>query len=169
MEKPSFKNNVTRLLDSRKVKYRLLTYDYAAGVQSAVEVAQAVGLPPEQVFKTLVVLADDPRHKPMLVIVPGPESLDLRGFARAAGVKKARMASHEEAETLTGLQTGGISALALINKGFEAYLDAQARALVTIAVSAGERGANVELPVTDLVALTRARWVELTGSQTHAR
>lgn len=165
MENPTFKNNVTRLLDSRKVKHRVLTYEYAAGVHSAVEVAEAVGLPAGQVFKTLVVLADEPRRKPMLVIVPGPETLDLRAFAREAGVKKARMAPHAEAEALTGLQTGGISALALINKGFDTYLDARARAYTTIAVSAGERGANVELAVADLVALTRARWVELRDAQ----
>ncbi len=154
MEKSPFKNNVTRLLDSRKVRYRLLRYDYAGGVHSAVEVAEAVGMPPAQVFKTLVVLADEPRRKPMLVIVPGPATLDLRAFAKAAGIKKARMAAHEEAEALTGLQTGGISALALINKGFDVYLAEQARAFATIAVSAGERGANVELPVAELVKLT---------------
>ena len=159
-----FKNNVTRLLDSRKVQYRALTYAYAEGVHSAVEVAEAVGLPLRQVFKTLVVLADDAKRKPMLVIIPGPDSLDLKTFARAAGAKKVRMAPHDEAERLTGLQTGGISALALINKGFEVYLDAQANEWATIAVSAGERGANVELPVADLVALTRARVVSLSQS-----
>jgi Cys-tRNA(Pro)/Cys-tRNA(Cys) deacylase len=164
MEKSSFKNNVTRLLDSRKVSYHVLTYNYAGGVHSAVEVAEAVGLPPGQVFKTLVVLADEPRRKPMLVIVPGPATLDLRAFAKAAGIKKARMAPHDEAEALTGLQTGGISALALINKGFDVYIATNARAFDTIAVSAGERGANVVLPVADLVNLTRARWLEIDGA-----
>lgn len=156
-----YKNNVTRLLESRKVAYRLLQYDYDAGVHSAVEVAEAVGLPAEQVYKTLVVLADDAKHKPMLVIVPGPETVDMRVLAKGVGVKKARMAPYEEAERLTGLQPGGISALALINKGFEVWLDARARNLEKIAVSAGERGANVEVPVKDLVALTRARWLSL--------
>ena len=56
----------------------------------------------------------------MLVIVPGPETLDLRIFAKGAHAKKVKMATHEQAEAMTGLQTGGISALALINKGFEA-------------------------------------------------
>ena len=77
-----FKNNVTRLLDSRKVKYRVHEYDYAAGVHSATEVAAAVGLSPEQVFKTLVVLPDQPNRKPCLVMVPGPLTLDLRVFVR---------------------------------------------------------------------------------------
>ena len=157
-----FKNNVTRFLDNKKVRYQLFTYDYDAGVQSAVEVAAAIGLPPAQVFKTLVALADDLRRKPMLVIVPGPETLDLRIFARAVNAKKVKMATHDQAEALTGLQTGGISALALINKGFEVYLDARAQDFAEIAVSAGQRGANLLLPVTTLVKLVNAHVVRLT-------
>ena len=156
-----FKNNVTRFLDSKKVTYQLFTYDYDAGVQSAVEVAAAIGLPPEQVFKTLVALDDDPRRKPLLVIVPGPETLDLRVLAKAVNVKKIKMATHDQAETLTGLQTGGISALALINKGFDVYLDDRAQAFERIAVSAGQRGANILLPVKELVKLVNARIVRL--------
>ena len=155
------KNNVTRLLDSRKIRYTVHLYDYDAGVRSAVEVAEAVGLPPDQVFKTLVVLPEETQRKPMLVIVPGPETLDLKVLAKGARVKKARMAAHEQAEKLTGLQTGGISPLALINKGFDIYIDQRALGYATIAVSAGQRGANIELPVNDLIKLTNARAIEL--------
>lgn len=156
-----FKNNVTRFLDSKKVKYQAYQYDYDGGVHSAVEVAEAIGLPPEQVFKTLVVMPDQPGRKPMLVVIPGPDTLDLKMLAKAAKLKKAKMASHEQAESLTGLQTGGISPLALINRGFDVYLDRSASDHDTIAVSAGERGANIQLPVKDLVKLTRARLVDL--------
>ena len=155
--KNEFKNNVTRFLDSQKVAYQVFTYDYEAGVRSAVEVAQAIGVPPEQVFKTLVALADQPNRKPMLVVIPGPATLDLKALAAAVGIKKAKMALHEQAEQLTGLQTGGISPLALINKGFDIYLDAQAQGFTQIAVSAGQRGANILLPVKELIRLTRAR------------
>lgn len=158
-----FKNNVTRFLDSKKVAYQVYTYDYDAGVHSAVEVAAAIGLPPEQVFKTLVALADAPRRKPLLVIVPGPETLDLRVLARVVNVKKIKMATHDQAEALTGLQTGGISALALINKGFDVYLDDRAQSFERIAVSAGQRGANILLPVKELVRLVNARLIQLTG------
>jgi len=158
-----FKNNVTRFLDSQKVSYQLFTYDYDAGVHSAVEVAAAIGLPVLQVFKTLVALADDPHRKPLLVLVPGPDTLDLKALAKAVDTKKVKMAAHEEAERLTGLQTGGISALALINKGFDVYLDDQAAQFATIAVSAGQRGANILLSVQDLVRLTRARTARLKG------
>ena len=108
------------------MKYRVFTYNYDEGVHSAIEVAEAIGLPPTQVYKTLVAQTDDPKRKPMLVIVPGPDTLDLRALAKAVNAKKVKMATHADAEKLTGLQTGGISALALINKGFDVYLDGQA-------------------------------------------
>lgn len=156
-----FKNNVTRLLDSRRIDYQVFTFDYDAGIDSAVKVAEAIGLPPQQVFKTLVVEPEDANRKPLLVLIPGPDNLDLKALARAARLKKARMATHGRAEALTGLQTGGISPLALVNKGFDVYLDAQAEGFDRIAVSAGERGANILLPVADLVKLVRARVVRL--------
>jgi Cys-tRNA(Pro)/Cys-tRNA(Cys) deacylase len=158
-----FKNNITRLLDAQKVKYQVFTYRYDNDIHSAVEVAEAIGLPAAQVFKTLVAQADDPKRKPMLVVVPGQDTLDLRVLAKAVNTKKIKMASHTDAEKMTGLQTGGISALALINKGFDVYLDEQANRFEQIAVSAGQRGANILLPVKDLVRLTRARVVNLAG------
>jgi Cys-tRNA(Pro)/Cys-tRNA(Cys) deacylase len=161
-----FKNNVTRLLDGKKVAYQLHQYDYNAGIHAATDVAAAIGLPEEQVFKTLVALADQPpsggkRPKPMLVVIPGPATLDLKSLAKAVNLKKVRMATHAEAETLTGLQTGGISPLALIHKGFDIYLDQRAQAYTTIAVSAGQRGVNLQIAVADLMKLTHARWVAL--------
>lgn len=161
MTQEEFKNNITRMLDSKKIPFRAHTYDYDAGVHSAVEVAQAIGLPSEQVFKTLVALSADAGHKPMLVVIPGPDSLDLKNLAKAARIKKARMATHDQAESLTGLQTGGISPLALINRGFTVYLDRRAQNFATIAISAGERGANLEIGVKDLIKLVGARVVDL--------
>jgi Cys-tRNA(Pro)/Cys-tRNA(Cys) deacylase len=156
-----FRNNTTRFLDAQKVTYQVFTYRYDEGGHSAIEVAEAIGLPQAQVYKTLVAQADDPKRKPMLVIVPGPDILDLRVLAKAVNAKKVKMATHADAEKLTGLQTGGISALALINKGFDVYLDERANQFERIAVSAGQRGANILMPVKDLVRLTRARIVNL--------
>jgi Cys-tRNA(Pro)/Cys-tRNA(Cys) deacylase len=153
----AFTNNVTRFLDSRRIRYQLFTFDYDAGVDSAVKVAEAIGLPAAQVFKTLVVQPDEANRKPMLVIIPAADTLDLKAFAKAVKLKKARMATHEQAEALTGLQTGGISPLSLINKGFDIYLDAQAQQFDAIAISAGQRGANVLVPVKELIQVTRAR------------
>lgn len=157
----SFTNNATRFLDTKRVAYRTHTYAYSDETHSATAVAEAIGKSAEAVFKSLVVLSNQPGEKPMLVVIPGPDTLDLKALARAVGVKKARMASHAQAEELTGLQTGGISPLALINKGFAIYLDDQAKRFDTIVISAGERGKQIELSVKDLVKLTRARFITL--------
>jgi Cys-tRNA(Pro)/Cys-tRNA(Cys) deacylase len=156
-----FRNNVTRLLESHQIRYSVHTYDYEAGVHSATEVAAAINLPPERVYKTLVVLADRPDQKPMLVVLPGPDTLNLKALARAVGTKKLRMASHTQAESLTGLQTGGISPLALLNRGFQIYISDQAQSHDSIAVSAGQRGVNLELQVNDFLNLTGARLVDV--------
>ncbi len=121
------------------------------------------GCPNERVFKTLVALPDQPNAKPVLAVIPGPANLDLKLLAKALGVKKARMASHAQAESLTGLQTGGISPLALVNRGFKVYLDTSATEHATIAVSAGQRGVNLELDPDDLMAVTGARLAQLCG------
>lgn len=153
----SFTNNATRLLDSRRISYQVHEYDYDDGVHSAVEVAVAIDRVPERVFKTLVVLPDQPNAKPILAVIPGPDTLDLKRLAKAIGVKKARMSSHAQAEQLTGLQTGGISPIALVNKGFRVFIDASAEQHDTIVVSAGQRGVNLELRPQDLIKLTRAK------------
>ena len=89
--------------------------------------------------------------------------MDLKKLAQATGEKKLRMATQREAESLTGLQVGGISALALLNKGFKVYLDATAEAFDTILVSAGQRGINLQLAVADLVKVVNARLADLSA------
>ncbi len=149
------KTNAMRVLDSHKVVYK--TWDYSPEIHSAVEAAQAMGAPVECVYKTLVVMREGSRAKPLLVMAPGNCKLDLRALAGAAGDKKLRMASQKEAEALTGLKVGGIGALALLNKGFELWLDSAAMSHERIFVNAGQRGENIELCVDDLVRVTNAR------------
>ena len=148
-----------RALEARKIPYRVFTFP--PEVHSASGVADAVGLPYEQVYKTLVALR--PEGKPMLIMIAGDRELDLKRVAKAVGEKKVRMASYKEAEGLTGLQVGGISALALLNKGFEVCIDRAAEDLDEVIVSAGKRGLDLRLAVADLVRVTGARWVEATG------
>jgi Cys-tRNA(Pro)/Cys-tRNA(Cys) deacylase len=143
-----------RLLESRQIAHTVYTYD-ADRFPGAGEVAAAIGLPASQVFKTLVTLPD--QGKPILAVVPADSELDLKALAAAAGVKKVRMAPQAEAERMTGLQKGGISALALLNKGFVVYLDRSALAHERIAMSAGERGIQVALAPGDFIRLTNAR------------
>ncbi|NLG27689.1 MAG: aminoacyl-tRNA deacylase [Chloroflexi bacterium] len=151
------KTNAMRLLEGKRVVYTAHHWTYAADQHAAGDVAVQLGLPPAQVFKTLVVLSPTPKARPLLVIVGGDREVDLKKLAAAAAEKKLAMATQREAETLTGLQVGGISALALINKGYRIYLDAAANAWPTIVVSAGQRGVSVQLGVADLVKVTGAR------------
>ena len=150
------KSNLLRLLEARQIPYQ--AYTYAADLRSAEAVARVLGVPAREVYKTLVVLP--PPGAPLLVIVPGPCTLDLKQLARALGEKKLRMAAHKEAEELTGLRVGGISALALLDRGFRVYIERAAQALTEFVVSAGQRGMNLRLRVDDFVRLTKARFVQ---------
>ncbi|MGI5916324.1 MAG: aminoacyl-tRNA deacylase [Anaerolineae bacterium] len=156
------RTNAMRLLDARKVPYEV--HRFSDEIHSAEGVADALGLPAGQVFKTLVALPVTPKGRPLLAIVPGHLELNLKQLARAAGEKKVRMATQKEAETLTGLQVGGISALALLNKGFRIYLDQSADRFARILVSAGQRGINLELAPADLIRVTGARTAPLAGA-----
>jgi Cys-tRNA(Pro)/Cys-tRNA(Cys) deacylase len=150
------KTNAMRMLEARKVPFETYTFD--PDIHSANGVAEALGLPAHQVYKTLVVVR--PRGKPLLVLMAGDRELDLKRLARAVGEKKLSMASYREAEFLTGLQVGGISALALVNRGFDMYIDRADTSHVL--VSAGCRGINLMLSVEDLIRITRAKVIEAT-------
>lgn len=152
------KTNAMRVLDQRKIPYAV--HEYSPEIHSASEAAVAMGRPVECVYKTLVVMREAPKAKPLLVMVPGDRELDLRQLARASGDKKLRMAAQKEAESLTGLLVGGIGALALLHRGFEIWIDPDARAHERICVNAGQRGINLELRVDDLARVTGARWFE---------
>jgi Cys-tRNA(Pro)/Cys-tRNA(Cys) deacylase len=147
-------NNVTRFLDSRKVKY--IAHELPAEKLGAVEAAQHMGVSPEQVFKTIVIVRE--KKKPVLAVIPGPRVVDLKLLAAFLGEKKVSLPTEREAEQLTGLQAGGISPLALINKGFQVVIDASAQNYPEIHISGGQRGLNIRLPVKDLAALTNARF-----------
>lgn len=152
----SEKTNAMRWLDAQHIAYE--SHYFSPTIHSADGVAKALGLPPRQVFKTLVVKRE--KGRPLLVIVPGDRELDLRRLARSIGDKALAMASQRDAERVTGLQVGGISALALVNRGFDVYLDNSAQGFDQILVSAGKRGINLQLRVRDLIQATGARLVE---------
>jgi Cys-tRNA(Pro)/Cys-tRNA(Cys) deacylase len=147
------KLNSMRILDQQNVNYTVR--EFPDSIHSADGVADYFDLSPDMVYKTLVVLP--PRGKAMLVMVAGSRELNLKKLAKAVGQKKVQMAPKKEAEKLTGLQTGGISALALMHKNFPVYIDRPALNLDRILVSAGKRGINVELPVPDLIKITKAK------------
>ncbi|MCB0103974.1 MAG: Cys-tRNA(Pro) deacylase [Anaerolineales bacterium] len=146
-------NNVTRFLDSRKLKYT--AHELPAEKLGAEESARLLGVPMEQVFKTIVVKRE--KGKPVLAVVSGSQVVDLKKLASFLGEKKMYLPTEREAEQMTGLQAGGISPLALINKGFQVVLDASAQNFVEIHISGGQRGLNIQLAVEDLIRLVNAK------------
>ena len=161
----SLVNNVTRLLDSRKISYT--AFELPAEKLSATETARLLGVPAESVYKTIVMTRPKP-GKPILAVIPGTHHVDLKLLATALNEKKVSLPTEREAEQLTGLQAGGISPLALLNKGFQVVIDASVQNLAEVHVSGGQRGLNVRLPVSALAGLTRARFAEISLQETES-
>ena len=158
----SLTNNITRLLDSRKISYT--AFETPAEKLGALETAKFLNVPPETVFKTIVVTRERPK-KPILALIPGPNSVDLKLLAADLGEKKVHLPTEREAEQLTSLQAGGISPLALLNKGFQVVIDSAAQNYDEIHVSGGQRGLNIKLPVADLIKLTNARVASISKTE----
>lgn len=154
----SITTNVTRLLDARKIPYT--AFETPAEKLGALETARFLNVEADSVFKTIVVTREKPR-KPLLVVIPGDSEVDLKLLAAALGEKKVHLPTEREAEQLTGLQAGGISPLALINKGFQVVIDSSARARGEIHVSGGQRGLNIRLAAEDLARLVNARFASV--------
>jgi Cys-tRNA(Pro)/Cys-tRNA(Cys) deacylase len=155
------KTNAARLLESRGVAHRVRVYDAAGAFHSADEAAGLLGVPGASVLKTLVVVRETPgRAKPLLVLVPSTRLLDLTRLGCALGEKRLRMATQREAEQLTGLKVGGISALAVRAGAFEVLVDANAERWERVHVSAGVRGVDLEVGTADLLAVTGGRLVD---------
>ena len=149
-------NNVTRLLDSHKVPYT--AFELSPEKRGALETARLLDLDPASVYKTIVVTREKSvKKRPLLVVIPGPNQVDLKVLAAFLGEKKVYLSAEREAEQWTGLQAGGISPLALLNKGFQVVLDAAAREQAEIHVSGGQRGLNLRVPVDAFIHLTKAR------------
>ena len=152
-----------RVLEARGIPYDPVQYEVVDHL-SAREVAAAIGFPAEQTFKTLVVLPERPHARPILALLPGDSQLDLKKLAAAAGEKKVQMAPQREAERLTGLEKGGISPLALMDKGWAVYLDETAILFDRIEISAGKVGMGVVVPVEPLIELLAAQMVDLSST-----
>lgn len=155
-------NNVTRLLDARKICYT--AFELPVEKLGALEAAHLLNVEPASVFKTIVITRDKPK-KPLLVLVPGSTSADLKLLASALGEKKVYLPTEREAEQLTGLQAGGISPLALMNKGFQVVIDSSAENYPEIYISGGQRGLDIRLSVADLIKLTNARLAKVSKAE----
>lgn len=154
-------NNVTRFLEARKVRFT--AYELPKEKLGAVEAAQYMGVPQGQVFKTIVTTRE--KGRPVLAVIPGPRIVDLKLLATYLGEKKMVLPTEREAEALTGLQAGGISPLALINKGFQVVIDSRSQSFDEIYISGGQRGLDIQIRVDDLVRLTNARMGDISKEE----
>jgi Cys-tRNA(Pro)/Cys-tRNA(Cys) deacylase len=152
------KTNAVRLLERLGVSFELRSYEVDPDDLAAETVARKVGLPPEQVFKTLVARGD--KNGVCLAVVPGNCELDLKALARATSDKKIDTVPLKEVEPLTGYIRGGVTALAC-KKPYPVYLDEIAQMFNVISVSAGLRGLQVLLAPDDYIRIVNARVVPI--------
>lgn len=136
------KTNAVRILETMGIAYELRTYEVDESDLSAPHVAEQIGLPPRQVFKTLVVRGE--RTGVMLACIPADAELDLKALAAAARDKKADLVPLKEVQGLTGYIRGGVSPVGT-KKKYPVLIDASARDWAVIAVSAGMRGCQMLL------------------------
>ncbi|MFV9507104.1 MAG: YbaK/EbsC family protein [Oscillochloridaceae bacterium umkhey_bin13] len=157
------KLNSQRLLERRKLAYTSHSYSYdPADPPDAAAVATQLGLPAQQVYKTLV-LSVATHGRPVLVMLAADRQLDLKRTAAAIGQKRLELMARTETERLTGLKIGGIGALALSDKRWPCYLDQAATQLTTMYVNAGQRGLMLGLAVPDLIAAVGAQVISVTA------
>lgn len=154
------KTNAARILDREGVHYELRTYEVDENDLSAPHVAEAIGMPPEQVFKTLVARGD--REGILMASIPANTELDLKGLAAASGNRKVELVPVKEVLGLTGYIRGGVSPVGT-KKPYPFYLDETAELWDVISVSAGVRGCQMLLAPADLMRITGAKICAIAG------
>lgn len=152
------KTNAMRLLDGLGIAYELRTYEVDLEDLTAVSVARKIGMPAEQVFKTLLAQTAPMGH--VFALVPGDAELDLKKLAAAAGVKKAELSYLKEVEPLTGYVRGGVTVIGA-KKVFPAFADETIELFEVVSVSAGVRGVQVVLAPKDYLRAAGASLADL--------
>ena len=153
------KTNAARLLDALGIPYELRAYEVDPNDLSAITVAAKIGLPAEQVFKTLLTESATGEH--FFAVVAGDAELDLRKLAQISGHKKLDLASLKRVEPLTGYIRGGVTVLAA-KKPFPAFADETIQLHDVISISAGQRGLQLLLKPEDYLRTTNAILADLT-------
>jgi Cys-tRNA(Pro)/Cys-tRNA(Cys) deacylase len=148
------KTNAARVLDSLGIPYEVREYEVDPDDLAAESVARKVGMPPEQVFKTLVARGD--KHGICFAVVPGDQQLDLKALAHLSGDKKIDTVALKEVQPLTGYIRGGVTALAA-KKAYPVYADETIELFDVISVSAGVRGAQLILAPSDYLRAVNAK------------
>jgi len=145
------KTNAVRLLDQLAIRYELREYEVDPENLDAVTVAAKIGLPPQQVFKTLVARGD--RNGICMAVIPGDAELDLKALAAVSGDRKLQLIPVKELQGLTGYVRGGVTALAG-KKDYPVYVDVAIEAFDTISISAGIRGMQILIAPHDYLKAT---------------
>ena len=140
------KTNAARLLDQIGIRYELREYSVDPEDLGAEAVAAKIGLPPGQLFKTLVAQGD--RHGICMAVIPGDTELDLKALAAASGDRKIHLVPVKELQMLTGYVRGGVTALAA-KKAYPVYADGSIERFDVISISAGMRGLQILLAPVD--------------------
>lgn len=153
------KTNAARYLDSLGIRYEIREYAVDPEEFSAVLVAEKIGLPPEQVFKTLLCVTSGREH--VFAVVPGDAELDFKKLAQASGARKAEMVSLKDVQPLTGYVRGGVTVFGA-KKEFPVYVDETVELFDVISVSAGARGVQVVLSPQDYLTAAKATVADLT-------
>jgi len=152
------KTNAARFLDQMGIRYGLREYDVDPEDLAADAVAIKIGLPPGQLFKTLVAQGD--RQGICMAVIPSDTELDLKALAAASGNRKIHLVPVKELQKLTGYIRGGVTALAA-KKVYPVYVDETIELFEEISISAGIRGAQILLAPADYLRATKAVVVPL--------
>ena len=148
------KTNAVRLLEEMGVQYELRAYDVDPDDLTAETVADKIGLPAEQVFKTLVARGD--RHGVCFAVVPGNCRLDLKALAKLTGDRKVETVPLKEVQPLTGYVRGGVTVLGA-KKAYPVYVDETIELFEVVSISAGLRGLQILLAPAEYLRATDAR------------
>ena len=140
------KTNAARILDALGIGYELREYDVDPGDLRAESVALKIGLPLEQVFKTLVARGD--KKGVCFAVVPGTAQLDLKALAKVTGDRKIDTVPLKEVQPLTGYIRGGVTALGA-KKDYPAYIDETIELFDVVSLSAGARGTQILIAPAD--------------------
>lgn len=158
------KTLAVRLLDQMKVPYELREYEVDPEDLAAETVAAKIGLPAEQVFKTLVASGD--RNGICVAVVPGDAELDLKALAAVSGNRKIQLVPVKDLQSLTGYIRGGVTAIAT-KKNYPVYVDEVIELFDMISVSAGMRGLQILLAPADYLRITQAKLAALSRPKSH--
>src|ERR1700739_2533386 len=156
------KTNAARLLDQLRIRYELREYEVDPEDLAAEAVAAKIGLPPGQLFKTLV--AEGDRHGFGMAAIPGDTELNLKALAAASGDRKIHLVPVKELQKLTGYIRGGVTALAA-KKTYPVHVDETIKLFEVISVSAGIRGTQILLTPEDFIRASKATVAGLTHAK----